>query len=138
MKKYELISSDSFPSLLTEDTRVLVIESRIVNDLDSLFGLYRAATGAHYMGNSWDSLLEVLSDCEWTSKSNIIVVHMGLVKKLQQSDLEKYYRTLAEVVRSHEEEHREGTYNQKKFSLMFVYSDDSEKKEIENFEFLNY
>lgn len=139
MKKYELISSYDFPSLLREDAKVLVIESRIVNDLDTLFGLYRAATGAHYMGNSWDSLLEVLIDCEWTSRPNVVLVHMGLVNKLQSNDLAKYYQVLTEVVASHQEDsRRKGGRRDKNFSLIFVYSSDQEKKEIENFEFLNY
>jgi hypothetical protein len=135
---FDILNKDSSElQKINNDSSIqkIEIDFSIVQTKKDLLDQYHQTTGVAYMAPNWDSLEEVLQDCEWMKKDHLCIIHKG-ISLLPNKDLEPYKKILKETLELHKEGPRENfSLPQRKIDLriVFVYKDADEEKKINDF-----
>lgn len=101
---------------MSSDADVVIIPGSI-NTQNDLFRCYFDQITADYMGQTWDSLDEVISDPLWASHATVWIVHDG-IPNLSTDDLKMYLTILARALSDTERE--------KQLHVAFIVDDEAD------------
>lgn len=103
MNSFEKVSRKEYEDLKKrKDIQIIFIVGEKVSLAKEIFDIFHEQTGAEYMGRTWDSLDEVLHDCDWMKCDRIFIIHDGM-PKFSQEDEDIYERILETAVKIHED-----------------------------------
>lgn len=132
--QFELINETAI-KLIEGDPSVQKVNIKFSADETkvSFITQFHDQTKVEYMSTNWDSLDEVLSDCDWMTKDKVYIIHKGL-PSLSEHEGSVYTKILEDKIETHKQgPTSEHALPQRKvdFHVIFVFKDENEKKEIE-------
>ncbi len=113
---------------------IVIIDSKKYNSKKKLIDAYYIRVGLAYMGVVWDSLDEVLVDCDWMKTNAVYILHLHGIPSLKMSDKKIYLEVLQTAIKEHGLGPRKGTsLPQRKidFHVAFVIDDEEEKIKLQ-------
>lgn len=122
MNGFEYIFRETLSDIMRSDADVLVIPGSI-NTEDDLLRCYFDQTKADYMGQTWDSLDEVISDPLWASHATVWIVHNG-IPSLSTVDLKMYLTILARALSD--------TKRETQLHVAFIVDDEADRAVVAN------
>lgn len=99
--KFHEISQSAFNAIKNNlNTHIVIIVGNKVASKLELLETYFKQLDAPYMGRTWDSLDEVLRDCDCLKADHVYIIHDGW-PRLSSDDLVIYEKVLTKAIDTH-------------------------------------